>query len=78
MTVKRFIAGAICPQCNMMDTVRVFRVLSGKLHRECVDCEFVDSVIQDSFLSSSPTESPIIREEKVLGNDIEIIRFIDE
>ena len=78
MTVKRFIAGAVCPRCGAMDTLRVFRVESGQLHRECVDCQFSDSVAQASSLQGAIPETRIAREEKVLDDDVEIVRLMDE
>ncbi len=41
--VKRFIAGAVCPKCGTMDTVRAFE-LEGQLYRECVSCDFSDEM----------------------------------
>lgn len=42
-TVKRFIAGAVCPKCGTMDTVRAFEH-EGQLYRECVSCDFADAM----------------------------------
>ncbi|MFC0708903.1 YheV family putative zinc ribbon protein [Azorhizophilus paspali] len=38
---KQFIAGAVCPACESMDTVRMWDV-DGVPHRECVSCSFAD------------------------------------
>ncbi|GAB3466975.1 YheV family putative zinc ribbon protein [Azotobacter salinestris] len=38
---KQFIAGAVCPACETMDTVRMWNV-DGVPHRECVSCSFAD------------------------------------
>lgn len=38
---KRFIAGAVCPQCGAMDRLVIF-TLDEKNHRECVACGFSD------------------------------------
>ncbi|MET4692325.1 YheV family putative zinc ribbon protein [Endozoicomonas lisbonensis] len=43
MTIKRFIAGAVCPACGVQDSVRVFRKEDRDI-RECVDCGFSDAV----------------------------------
>ena len=45
MTLKRFIAAAVCPQCHKQDTTAVFS--EGDAHarisvRECVACGFRD------------------------------------
>lgn len=43
MTVKRFIAGAVCPRCNEMDKIRAWRDDEAeKQHRECVACGYQD------------------------------------
>lgn len=43
---KRFIAGAVCPRCGAMDTVRMYRD-DEREHRECVKCGFADSLRLD-------------------------------
>jgi len=44
--IKRFIAGAVCPRCAEMDTLRMFRD-EEREHRECVRCDFTDSMRLD-------------------------------
>lgn len=42
MTItKRFVAGAVCPRCGAMDTIRVYRN-EIREYRECVKCDYVD------------------------------------
>jgi len=45
-TTKRFIAGAVCPRCGEMDTVRMYRD-EEREYRECVKCGFSDSLRLD-------------------------------
>lgn len=40
-TKKRFIAGAICPRCEAMDTIVMYREQETDF-RECVECGFAD------------------------------------
>lgn len=40
-TVKRFIAGAVCPRCAEMDRITMFQE-EGVQYRECVACGFKD------------------------------------
>lgn len=54
-TVKRFIAGAICPACSEMDTIRMYHV-DDVPHRECVSCGYADTL--DERGNSVPTELP--------------------
>ena len=44
--VKRFIAGAVCPRCGEMDTLKMHRN-DGREYRECVRCDFSDSMAMD-------------------------------
>lgn len=40
-TIKRFVAGAVCPRCAQMDTIRVYRN-EIREYRECVKCDYKD------------------------------------
>lgn len=43
----RFIAGAVCPKCAAMDTLKAGYEDDGDtMVRECVDCGFIDRVSQ--------------------------------
>lgn len=46
MTV-RFIAGAVCPKCGTMDTLKAGYEHEGAIMvRECVDCGYIDRISQ--------------------------------
>ncbi len=45
-SVKRFIAGAVCPRCGEMDRLRCWRD-DVREHRECVHCDYTDSMRLD-------------------------------
>lgn len=46
MTV-RFIAGAVCPKCGTMDTLKAGYEREGAIMvRECVDCGYIDRISQ--------------------------------
>lgn len=55
VVVKRFIAGAVCPACEQMDTIRMFE-LDGVPNRECVACGYADTL--DERGNSVPREIP--------------------
>jgi len=38
---KRFIAGAVCPRCGIMDRIRMFESEEGTF-QECVSCGYKD------------------------------------
>lgn len=40
---KRFIAGAVCPACSEMDTIKMWDE-DGVPHRECVACSYADTL----------------------------------
>ncbi len=44
--IKRFVAGAVCPRCSKMDTLRMYRD-EEREHRECVKCDFSDTMRLD-------------------------------
>ncbi|MEO9274456.1 YheV family putative zinc ribbon protein [Marinomonas sp. 5E14-1] len=44
MTVKRFIAGAVCPRCSEMDKIRAWRDDEAEQqYRECIACGYEDA-----------------------------------
>ena len=77
MKTKRFIAGAVCPSCGVMDCVRMFRSETGRDYRECVECGFSDVMEVDPKLEGELPDTRIAREEKVLEEHTDIIRFVD-
>lgn len=41
---RRFIAGAVCPECQEMDKVVMYDDQHGRRWRECVSCGFQDEM----------------------------------
>lgn len=57
MTIKRFIAGAVCPRCSAMDKIRAWRDDAlEKQYRECIECGYTDE--QSTVVQAQPTEIP--------------------
>ncbi len=55
MTVKRFIAGAVCPRCSEMDKLRAWRDDEQEVqYRECVSCGYRDE--QSTVIQAQPAE----------------------
>lgn len=52
--IKRFIAGAVCPKCGAMDTIRSF-THEGNMVRECVSCDFTDEMSATASIEELPT-----------------------
>lgn len=56
MSKGRFIAGAVCPECQMMDRVLVETVQQVE-QRRCVNCGYTDQLVQ-SHLGGVPRGKP--------------------
>jgi len=59
--VKRFIAGAVCPRCAVMDSVRMYRD-EEREYRECVKCGFEDSLRLDGRPDPDELQTRVNRE----------------
>ena len=77
MKNKRFIAGAVCPVCGVTDSIRTFRSETQQDYRECVDCGFTDAMEDDLRLEGDLPETRIAREESVLAEHADVLRFVD-
>lgn len=69
---KRFIAGAVCPSCNQMDTVVVYRDGDEQM-RECVRCGFCEGVAWDRPPAAG---LPTRVDRTAAGEDVEIVRIL--
>lgn len=76
MIKKRFIAGAICPSCGEMDSIQMYMDSDGHQIKECVECEFSETLSSEPGLKGDLPETRIPREEKVLEDSMEIVRII--
>lgn len=72
-STKRFIAGAVCPQCQQMDRLVMYRE-GERSFRECVSCGFHEEML----LSAAPQE-PSTRVSKPAGapGEIQVVKLID-
>lgn len=50
--MKRFIAGAICPECRIIDRI-VVEMHEGMRRRRCVSCGYVDSLASGTTIAPS-------------------------
>ncbi|MDP0589860.1 MAG: YheV family putative zinc ribbon protein [Candidatus Endonucleobacter bathymodioli] len=75
--LKRFIAGAVCPSCGVMDTIRIFT--DGVLkHRECVACHYSDEIRSEQGPNHELPKTRIDSEEITLNKGVDVIRIIDK
>jgi len=72
--VKRFIAGAVCPRCNQMDTLRMYRD-EEREHRECVKCDFTDSMRLDGQPEPEELETRVNKVAPELEPDAQPLLF---
>ncbi len=63
MVAKRFIAGAVCPKCGLMDKIVNYQD-DEKNYRECVSCGFKDEILIRQVQRELETRVNITREEK--------------
>ena len=77
MPTKRFIAGAVCPSCGAMDTIRIF-THGGQEHRECVECSYSDVMSFEPSLEGKLPETRIVREERIPDNNVDIVRILEK
>lgn len=78
MTVKRFIAGAVCPRCNEMDKIRAWRDDEAeKQFRECIACGYEDTQ-STSIQAQSPELATRVNQPHVSAPEAEevVINFI--
>ena len=78
MKTKRFIAGAVCPSCGEMDTLRMFKSETGQQYRECVECNFSDVQELELKLKGELPEARISREETVLEDHVDVVRILGD
>lgn len=76
-TIRRFIAGALCPGCGAMDKLVLF-VGSGEQRRECVSCGYRDSLADAPAPSEPSTRVNQVRPgEAALAHepDVQVLRL---
>ncbi len=70
--IKRFIAGAVCPKCSTMDTIRVYN-LDGKDVRECVACDYSD--VMNFAPKVRELETRVNKSEEEKKAEVQVIQF---
>lgn len=79
MTVKRFIAGAVCPRCAEMDKLTMHVNEQGSQVRECVKCGYTDAMTDDGPEElSTRVNQPRVGEAPLAHEDeINVVQVID-
>lgn len=74
--VKRFVAGATCPRCGEMDTLRMYRD-EEKEYRECVECDFEDAMRLDGEPDAAEElETRVNRVPEPIPEDAQPLNFV--
>ncbi|MBT3145240.1 YheV family putative zinc ribbon protein [Neptunomonas phycophila] len=74
--VKRFVAGAVCPRCGEMDTIRVYRN-EIREYRECVRCDYVDGQNLDGTPEPAQELATRVNQQKEDTPDTQVIQFVN-
>ncbi|MGM0785328.1 MAG: YheV family putative zinc ribbon protein [Pseudomonadota bacterium] len=72
---KRFIAGAICPRCAVMDRIRTWEQ-NGVRYRDCVNCDFFEQLpIEDG--NAPELETRVSRSREDQQEDFQPVKILD-
>lgn len=71
---KRFIAGAVCPKCSVMDRIVMYRKQDVD-YRECVECGFSDEMRFKPI--SRELETRVNVSEDVEKKQTEVVKILD-
>ncbi|MCW8884024.1 MAG: YheV family putative metal-binding protein [Motiliproteus sp.] len=77
MSIKRFIAGAVCPRCGAMDRLRTWRD-EEREYRECIDCGYEDAMRLDGSAEPEELDTRVNQpvEQKLASSDEQVIQFV--
>ncbi len=73
--IKRFVAGAVCPRCGEMDTIRVYRN-EIREYRECIKCDYVDGQNLDGSPEDEAELVTRVNQQKEDTPDTQVIQIM--
>ena len=79
-TIKRFIAGAVCPRCGELDKLTMYTSDAGEQVRECVRCDYSDRMTEDGPVDELGTRVNTPRVgEQTLAHEVEVslVKILD-
>ncbi|MCR8923855.1 YheV family putative metal-binding protein [Dasania sp. GY-MA-18] len=79
-TIKRFIAGAVCPRCAEMDKLVMFRNEQNQQVRECVRCGYSDVMNENGQAEeiSTRVNQPRVGEKPLAHEDeVSVVNIMD-
>jgi uncharacterized metal-binding protein (TIGR02443 family) len=76
---KRFIAGAVCPRCAVMDKLVMYKDENGLQLRECVSCGYSDKMTENGPEElSTRVNQPRIGEQPLAHEDeVQVVELLD-
>jgi uncharacterized protein len=72
---RRFIAGAVCPKCTLMDKLVVFKK-DNMSFRECVSCGFHQEMEFSPAFKPLPTRLDLAKEKAKSEDQQDVIRIV--
>lgn len=78
--IRRFIAGATCPECHQMDKIVMFDDEAGVRFRECVSCGFKEKMSDQPSQKEIKTRvnQPKVGEQPLAHEDeIKTVKILD-
>ena len=78
--IRRFIAGATCPECHQMDKVVMFDDEAGVRFRECVSCGFKEEMANQPTQKELTTRvnQPKVGEKPLAHEDeVQAVKILD-
>lgn len=76
-SVKRFIAGVVCPRCAAMDRIRAWEQ-NGIRYRDCVNCNFFEQLpVDEESAEELTTRVNEVRDEQKQQDEVVPVRILD-
>jgi len=77
MSIKRFIAGAVCPRCGEMDRLVTYTTDDGTF-KECVSCDYEEKQLVQVDPGEMETRVNQLTEEESLDeNSIQVVKIME-
>ncbi len=74
--VKRFIAGAVCPRCGVMDRIVSYVDSSQRSVRECIDCGFHEKLVEPEAAAELETRVTKKRSQPVKAQPLKFYKNV--
>ena len=72
--IKRFIAGAVCPACSEMDSIKMWDE-DNVPHRECVKCGYADTLNEQGISVPKEIDTRVTPVAKPASPKVQTVQF---